>query len=159
MKTKLNNQKGFTIIEVLIVLAIAGLILLIVLLAVPALQRSQRNTSRKADVGRIGSAATEFVANQNGTLPTAASVPHRDKIIATAGNLGQYDFTASPGNFAIVAQGTANANDVDKIQLAVNAKCTEPIDGTTTSGTARQMAVQYTVETGRGGTDPLCVDL
>ncbi|MDQ3065292.1 MAG: prepilin-type N-terminal cleavage/methylation domain-containing protein, partial [bacterium] len=35
-----NNNKGFTIIEVLIVLAIAGLIMLIVFLAVPALQRN-----------------------------------------------------------------------------------------------------------------------
>ncbi|HPW47952.1 MAG TPA: prepilin-type N-terminal cleavage/methylation domain-containing protein, partial [Candidatus Saccharibacteria bacterium] len=35
-----KDQKGFTIIEVLIVLAIAALILLIVFLAVPALQRN-----------------------------------------------------------------------------------------------------------------------
>jgi prepilin-type N-terminal cleavage/methylation domain-containing protein len=35
-----NNKKGFTIIEVLIVLAIAGVIMVIVFLAVPALQRN-----------------------------------------------------------------------------------------------------------------------
>jgi prepilin-type N-terminal cleavage/methylation domain-containing protein len=35
----LKNKEGFTIIEVLIVLAIAGLIMLVVLLAVPGLQR------------------------------------------------------------------------------------------------------------------------
>ena len=46
---KKRNQ-GFTIIEVMIVLAIAGLIMLIVFLAVPALQRNQRNTARKQDV-------------------------------------------------------------------------------------------------------------
>jgi prepilin-type N-terminal cleavage/methylation domain-containing protein len=37
---KQKRQQGFTIIEVLIVLAIAALILLIVFLAVPALQRN-----------------------------------------------------------------------------------------------------------------------
>jgi prepilin-type N-terminal cleavage/methylation domain-containing protein len=37
-------RTGFTIIEVMIVLAIAGLILLIVFLAVPALEREARNT-------------------------------------------------------------------------------------------------------------------
>ena len=37
-KLKKSDKDGFTIIEVMIVLAIAGLILLIVFLAVPALQ-------------------------------------------------------------------------------------------------------------------------
>ena len=44
---KLNyseNKKGFTIIEVVLVLAIAGLIFLMVFLALPALQRSQRDS-------------------------------------------------------------------------------------------------------------------
>lgn len=42
-----NNRSGFTIIEVLIVLAVAGLILLLVFLAVPTMQRNTRNTTRK----------------------------------------------------------------------------------------------------------------
>jgi prepilin-type N-terminal cleavage/methylation domain-containing protein len=42
---KQKREAGFTIIEVLIVLAIAALILLIVFLAVPALQRNARNNS------------------------------------------------------------------------------------------------------------------
>ena len=44
-----KRAEGFTIIEVLIVLAIAGLILLVVFLAVPALQRNARNTQRNAE--------------------------------------------------------------------------------------------------------------
>lgn len=40
-------SRGFTIIEVLIVLAIASLILLVVFLAVPALQRNSRNYERR----------------------------------------------------------------------------------------------------------------
>lgn len=49
-KTKL---KGFTIIEVVLVLAIAGLIFLMVFIALPALQRSQRNTRRREDMARL----------------------------------------------------------------------------------------------------------
>jgi prepilin-type N-terminal cleavage/methylation domain-containing protein len=64
-----QDQKGFTIIEVLIVLAIAGLILLIVFLAVPALQRSQRNTGRKTDAGHISTAVNDFISNNSGQLP------------------------------------------------------------------------------------------
>ena len=37
-----QNKKGFTIIEVVLVLAIAGLIFLMVFVALPALQRGQR---------------------------------------------------------------------------------------------------------------------
>src|ERR1700743_2113940 len=66
---KQKRQEGFTIIEVLIVLAIAALILLIVFLAVPALQRNARNTQRKNDVASLVSAISESVNNSNGQLP------------------------------------------------------------------------------------------
>jgi prepilin-type N-terminal cleavage/methylation domain-containing protein len=67
MLSKLHkDNKGFTIIEVLIVLAIAGLIMLIVFLAVPALQRNQRNNARNNDASRIAAAVTECLANRNG---------------------------------------------------------------------------------------------
>lgn len=46
-------KKGFTIIEVVLVLAIAGLIFLMVFLALPVLQRSQRDTQRKQDVAMV----------------------------------------------------------------------------------------------------------
>ena len=50
-----KDQKGFTIIEVMIVLAIAGLIIAVVLVAVPQLQRNQRNNARKSILSRIKS--------------------------------------------------------------------------------------------------------
>ncbi|CAM6000314.1 unnamed protein product [Sphagnum balticum] len=53
----------------MIVLAIAGLILLIVFLAVPALQRTARNTSRKNDAANIASSISTFESNNNGNLP------------------------------------------------------------------------------------------
>ncbi len=71
LKNIRRKTEGFTIIEVLIVLAIAGLILLIVFLAVPALERNARNTSRKDDVANILGAMNEYVNNNSGQLPTA----------------------------------------------------------------------------------------
>src|SRR5256885_2633432 len=65
-------RSGFTIIEVLIVLAIAGLILLIVFLAVPALQRNSRNTQYRSDASKLLGAAQELINNKGGTLPVAA---------------------------------------------------------------------------------------
>ena len=40
----IRKQQGFTIIEVVLVLAIAGLIFLMVFIALPTLQRNQRDT-------------------------------------------------------------------------------------------------------------------
>ena len=65
-----NNKKGFTIIEVVLVLAIAGLIFLMVFIALPALQRSQRNTRRRQDMARILSAFNDYSSNNNGKMPT-----------------------------------------------------------------------------------------
>jgi len=71
LKDKLTekNQHGFTIIEVVLVLAIAGLIFLIVFLALPQLQRSQRDTQRQSDVGRTLSSMETYAANNNGQYP------------------------------------------------------------------------------------------
>ena len=65
-----KNKKGFTIIEVVLVLAIAGLIFLMVFIALPALQRSQRNTRRRQDMSRILSSFTDYAANNGGKVPT-----------------------------------------------------------------------------------------
>ncbi|MBS7346275.1 MAG: type II secretion system protein [Candidatus Sacchiramonaceae bacterium] len=64
-----NKKSGFTIIEVVLVLAIAGLIFLMVFIALPALQRSQRDSQRKNDLGRAISAVQSFQANNRGRAP------------------------------------------------------------------------------------------
>jgi prepilin-type N-terminal cleavage/methylation domain-containing protein len=66
---KSKEQKGFTIIEVMIVLAIAGLILVVVLLAIPQLQRNQRNEARRSATARIVSEIQNFSGNNNGVYP------------------------------------------------------------------------------------------
>ena len=62
-------KKGFTIIEVVLVLAIAGLIFLMVFVALPALQRSQRDTQRRDDYAALSTAVTTYMTNNNGSLP------------------------------------------------------------------------------------------
>ena len=68
-----KNKKGFTIIEVVLVLAIAGLIFLMVFIALPALQRSQRNTQREDDLSRFLTAANDYQTNNNGKTPFGKS--------------------------------------------------------------------------------------
>ena len=68
--TKERGTKGFTIIEVVLVLAIAGLIFLMVFIALPALQRNQRDTQRKNDMGRLQTALVNYTNSNRGKLPT-----------------------------------------------------------------------------------------
>ena len=69
MKTTNTNKKGFTIIEVVLVLAIAGLIFMMVFIALPALQRSQRDTQRSNDIARVQTALNQYQANNRGAIP------------------------------------------------------------------------------------------
>jgi len=73
MNYNTKSKSGFTIIEVVLVLAIAGLIFLIVFLAVPALQRSQRDTQRRNDSARFMSQISNFQSNNKGVVPTVAT--------------------------------------------------------------------------------------
>lgn len=71
---KSGKQKGFTIIEVVLVLAVAGLIFLVVFLAVPSLQRSQRDTQRRQDAGRFISQIGQYQSNNRGKVPSVATL-------------------------------------------------------------------------------------
>ncbi len=64
-----SRKQGFTIIEVVLVLAIAGLIFLMVFIALPALQRGQRDTQRRDDMARFLSQLNQYQANNNGKTP------------------------------------------------------------------------------------------
>lgn len=69
-----GERGGFTIIEVVLVLAIAGLIFLMVFIALPALQRSQRDTQRRENMSALQTAVTNYQGNNNGKLPADGKV-------------------------------------------------------------------------------------
>ena len=79
-KNQNSTKKGFTIIEIVLVLAIAGLIFLMVFLALPALQRAQRDTQRKQDVAMVVTALHQWKAANRGrgysTLGDSTAVPN-----------------------------------------------------------------------------------
>lgn len=63
-------RKGFTIIEVSLVLAIGGLVLVLVFIALPGLQRSQRDSQRKDDIMLFAENVKKYQTNNNrGALP------------------------------------------------------------------------------------------
>lgn len=71
LKQKTSSKRGFTIIEVVLVLAIAGLIFLMVFLALPALQRSQRDTTRRNELGEFRTQVIQYQSNNRGRVPSS----------------------------------------------------------------------------------------
>jgi prepilin-type N-terminal cleavage/methylation domain-containing protein len=147
MLTKLKKRnEGFTIVETLIVLAIAGLIILIVLLAVPALQRNAKNSDIKSDAEAIASAISEYEENNSGGTAVMAS--------QAAGTSPTYTVGASGTNTAV-----AKIQQADKIvvQATMPTATTQQTAGTITivqgfscSGTVNgsNTAIWYALATG-----------
>jgi type II secretory pathway pseudopilin PulG len=72
LKKRWNSSsqiEGFTIIEVVLVLAIAGLIFLMVFIALPALQRSQRNAQYKNNLSVVVGLLQNYKSNNRGQYP------------------------------------------------------------------------------------------
>ena len=137
-----KRSEGFTIIEVLIVLAIAGLIMLIVYLAVPALQRNSRNTAIKNDVSNAVGGVAEFQAANSGSMPTG---------IAGTGTVA---YTGAAGTNATSAkvQGSTIVNTVAAAPAAValgTISIRLGFDCTPTANT-RAVAAYYSIEATSG---------
>ncbi len=150
---------GFTIIEVMIVLAIAGLIMAIVFVAIPQLQRNTRNTTRRDVINRIKTEIDNYSTNNNGRYPTAdanastgisggfrtrylSNVSYDDPQSGTAMTLAGRAAAAS-------LQGTA----VGTVNYSVGAVC-DGENSTTTGASARN----YTVQTLLEGNATYCAD-
>ena len=120
-KTTAQTEKGFTIIEVVLVLAIAGLIFLMVFIALPALQRGQRDTQRRDDVSTFVSQLTSYATNNRGALPAFGGMT------GTNGFMNSY-MKVADGEFNDPSSGTAYtvvSGDpaLGQIQYIVGSKC------------------------------------
>ncbi len=75
MKKLLQNQKGFTLIEILLVVAAIAILAGIVIVAInPAKQLGDtRNASRNSAVNTILNAVTQYAVDNNGILPVGIS--------------------------------------------------------------------------------------
>ena len=134
-----KNNKGFTINEVVLVLAIAGLIFLMVFIALPALQRSQRNTQREDDLSRILTAANDYQTNNNGKSPWEAGSTNTNfvkRYVDETCNTGVSDgtqYTCSGDqfrdpdgeNYAMVGEGTMGKSSVAGVKTLTSYSLTD----------------------------------
>ena len=96
-KQNINSKKGFTIIEVVLVLAIAGLIFLMVFVALPALQRSQRDTARRNDLARVDTSLVQYQTNNQGTN-NGSNLPFNSKTYMGGVNFSETNTATINGN-------------------------------------------------------------
>ena len=140
-----RNQQGFTIIEVVLVLAIAALIFLMIFVALPALQASQRDTARKNDASIVSSAVTKFTSSERRTVRNADD---NARLRTYVDDLDQYETSG-------VAVQTDRATNPTATQILVypSSRC----DGTTAAAdtNTRKLAVRLMLD---NGTNFYCVD-
>lgn len=150
-----NADKGFTIIEVVLVLAIAGLILLMALIVWPTLQRSQRDTQRRDDVVRFVAQVNSYATNNKGSIPktdTASINYFLDSYMKR--NEGEFKDPQTGNNYT-VATGVAQqaSATTEKMIYATSARC----DGETIvakTGSPRSFAIKIQLE----GSGAFCKD-
>ena len=135
-----TTKKGFTIIEVVIVLVIGAVIMLGVFLVVPGLQRSAQNT-RRQDIARQILAATEqYKANNQGDFPPAST---DITALIDANALKDPNGTTTGITF-----GSANPGGIAKAVVGENLECTGQ-----TFGVAAPGKVAVVIATAGTGTD------
>ena len=124
-----SQKPAFTIIEVVLVLAIAGLIFLMVFIALPALQRNQRDTQKKNDIGRVLTALQSYQSNNRGSIPTSWESQLTTPYLRLDGDT----FTDPSGiNYRLTSRTVADgkptrrinsAGDISMIFYYLNSKC------------------------------------
>lgn len=155
-----QKEKGFTIIEVVLVLAIAGLIFLMVFIALPALQRSQRDTQRKNDLSRATTAVSNYSSANRGTLPEFTQnfidgylTVGGDSFLDPSGtNSAQesdrdsYQFSPRPVDAGMLSNGFNTASTQNVIYYTEGASC--DLDGKVKKAGSRTVALRMYLEGG-----------
>ncbi|HMQ96094.1 MAG TPA: hypothetical protein PKD19_02635 [Candidatus Saccharibacteria bacterium] len=149
---KKQSSTGFTIIEVVLVLAIAALIFLMVFVALPTLQRNQRDSERKTDAGIVSTAVTDFVSSNRRALKSDTT--DQTSLQGFISKMSQYEAknVVLQGSASTSSEKPGTTENGDPVMwVHVGGKC----EGQgSAKGTTRQAAVRITLENG----NVYCVD-
>lgn len=121
----LSGSKGFTLIEVVLVLAIGGLIFLLAFLAFQQTSRNRRDTQRRSDAGRVIAELQNYLADTS-SFPDSSTALTASTICTTttASSFGVFlkdyvcDGTSFKGpggaNYTTITPATLIAKDAIK---------------------------------------------
>jgi prepilin-type N-terminal cleavage/methylation domain-containing protein len=180
MKKLFRDDRGFTITETMIVLAIAGLILLLIFEAIPALERSSRNNQRRQDVQTILAAVSHYELNDSGNFPANCGVtmpingctadaglpntePNDFFLKSVKSQLTFYDPTVANQvvlkGLSASAGAQAAVTDPDTIKIYNHQKCNADGSSTDQGAGYNDVVALFAVETGNSGHQAQCQQL
>ena len=139
MKSLIKREKGFTLIEIVIVLAIAAALILVVFLAVSGAQKSKRDTTTKTAAGQVAAQMENYASNNGGTAPTAAMAA------SYIGNIK--DGTGAAPSYVAPTAGGITAT-LGAMKYAGSAVCNAGKTAYVTSTSTSAYAVVYYTESG-----------
>lgn len=164
----IKRAGGFTAIEILLALTIAGIIIMLAFQTIPVLQRNSRNNDRKQDVAAVLEAVSHWQLNHSGNIPNNPS----DDFMRNA-QLYYYDqtlisFNSTPATgiainpqipSAALIPGESNSS-LDSVYIYNYRKCSPDANGLSTNRGAgyNDIVALYSIET-RAGSVSQCREL
>jgi len=130
MKKLMPKPRGFTIIEVIIVLVVGAVIMLAVFLVVPQLQQQSRNSQRQALLRRVLVAARQYTL-QNSTQLSGTYSQVTSAIESITGTLPK-DPKVNTTNYIVAVTTTTSGNFDSTMYLKYDIKCENNTFSTTT---------------------------
>ena len=134
MKKSPAKKSGFTLIEIVIVLAIAALIMVIVFIAVQGAQRSRRDAAMRAAASNAIAALVACAGNNGGTV-NAACQQYVAGVTYPANTAGSYS-TALPTAGQVTASGGTCTSRLATATSGGSVQATYRIESAAGGGTA-----------------------
>lgn len=112
---KLRGQKGFTIVELLIVIVVIGILAALVITTFTGIQQRARNTERETDIKAIYGVVEAYYADERGYYPSL------DELVAGLPGLEEGALTPPGDNAQMIDANDATTNKYQ--YLTVPADC------------------------------------
>lgn len=112
---RISQKEGFTLIELMVVVAIIGILMASGILAFSGAQRNARDAKRIADLHAIGTALEQYYADNNGVYPTSLANSTNNMLVQNF--IGQYFPTES----APISNGNTNPQEIGTYYVNTNA--------------------------------------
>jgi len=151
-----KKRQGFTIIEVLIVLAIGGLMITMVFAAIPFITRANQNNQRKNDVSIILQSISDYRLHNTGSFTTNVA----NLKLSGVNKLGYYqDASVTIANQ--ISPTPASNKDTTTVKVYNYYKCSQLNDGTAVAGGSRDIIALFALDKGSGSNNgsPQCKEM
>jgi prepilin-type N-terminal cleavage/methylation domain-containing protein len=122
-----SNKAGFTLIEVVLVLAIGGLIFLLAFIAFGQATKNRRDTQRRSDAARVISEIENYKGDSNSAVLTSANIGANFIAPYLAGDATNLTFVSNgityTINYGTTVTGAAATASTASMAVSGSAKC------------------------------------